>query len=353
MVTLFKSADNIENPSVGDMGFLSHYPDVNTNTAWVEILPFVEDAIRQNIAPYMGDELLTDIADKIENHIILNTSQIVFVELLRRATAYYAACLFIPSKHTTTASAGEMQNNSNQASPASLSSLKFKLWQVTLQADKHMDILLEFMEKQVFINNTYFDLWKESTAYKKGTSPFFRHTTAFNYYYNIFESRRTFLALIPHINDVCEDIITPVICNDLFLEIKEQLESDSLSDANSTLLHHIRKTVAYLAVAKAAPYLSIVVESDGFKIVSSTEGMDKRDSAMNQHQARIDKLVNHALDEGTKNLNRLKKYIADNAQLYTLYINSPCYTAANARRAGGIGVNVIGDCGSTYIYRKR
>jgi hypothetical protein len=216
-----------------------------------------------------------------------------------------------------------------------------------------MDILLEFMEKQVFLNNTYFDLWKDSTAYKKGTSPFFRHTTAFNYYYNIFESRRTFLALIPHINDICEDIITPVICNDLFLEIKNDLESDTVSDANSVLLHHIRKAVAYLAVAKAAPYLSIVVESDGFKIVSSTEGMDKRDTAMNQHQARIDKLVNHALYEGNKNLNRLKKYIADNAQLYPLYLNSPCYTAANARRAGGIGVNVIGDVGSTYIFKKR
>lgn len=353
MVTLFKPTDNIENPSVGDMGFLSHYPDVITNTAWAEIQPFVEDAIRQNIAPYIGDVLLTDIAEKIEIDATLNASQTEFIHLLRRATAYYAACLFIPSKHTITASAGEIQNNSNQASPASLSSLKFKLWQVTLQADKHMDILLEFMEKQVFLNNTYFNLWKESSAYKKGTSPFFRHTTAFNYYYNIFESRRTFLALIPHINDICEDIITPVICNDLFIALKTQLESDTLTDDNSTLLHIIRKAVAYLAVAKAAPYLSIVVESDGFKIVSSTEGMDKRDAAMNQHQARIDKLVNHALDEGHKNLNRLKKYMADNAQLYPLYLNSPCYTAANARRAGGIGVNVIGDCGSTYIFKKR
>lgn len=351
MVKLFKAEISISNPNVADIGFLNHYADINTNTAWSEILPHVEDAIGQYITPYIGNELLMDIAEKIEDNTTLDETQIEFLRLLRRATAYYAATLFIPSKHTTTASGGEIQNNSAHTSPASLSSLKFKLWQVTLQADKHMDALLAFLEKQVQADNTYFDLWKESTAYTKGTSPFFRNTGEFQFYYNIFESRRAFLALINHISDVCEDTITPIICDDLFIQIKTQLQSNTLSGPNDTILHLIRRAVAYLAVAKAAPFLSIIVESDGFKIVSNTEGMDKRESAMNQHQARVDTLVNHALNEGTKNLNKLKKYIADNAQLYPLYLNSPCYTAAQAR-SRGIGIGVVGD-GGTYIFRKR
>lgn len=353
MVKLFKAEGSIQNPNVADIGFINHYADVNTNTAWSEILPHVEDAIGQYITPYISDELLSDIAGKIENSTQLNESQTEFLRLLRRATAYYAATLFIPSKHTTTASAGEIQNNSAHTSPASLSSLKFKLWQVTLQADNHMDTLLAFLEKQVQAENTYFDLWKESTAYKNGTSPFFRHTAVFQHYFNIFESRRTFLALINHISDVCEDVISPIICDDLFIEIKTQVESGDISADNDRLLYLIRRTVAYLAVAKAAPFLSIVVESDGFKIVSNTEGMDKREAPMKLHQSKVDALALRAFNEGTKNLNKLKKYITDNAQLYPLYLNSPCYTASQAKLRSGVGVNVVGNEQGTYIFRKR
>ena len=353
MVKLFKAEGSIQNPNVADMGFLNHYADVNTNTAWSEILPAVEDAIGQYITPYLGNELLIDIAEKTENSTQLNASQTEFLRLLRRATAYYAATLFIPIKHTTTASAGEMQNNSAHTSPASLSSLKFKIWQVTLQADKHMDALLAFLEKQVQANNTYFNLWKESAAYIKGTSPFFRYTAVFQHYFNIFESRRTFLALINHISDVCEDVISPIICDDLFIEIKTQIQAGNISPDNDALLHHIRRTVAYLAVAKAAPFLSIVVESDGFKIVSSTEGMDKRDAPMRQHQSQVEALTLRSLNEGTKNLNKLKKYITDNAQLYPLYLNSPCYTATQAKLRSGAGVSVVGNEQGTYMFRKR
>jgi hypothetical protein len=127
----------------------------------------------------------------------------------------------------------------------------------------------------------------------------------------------------------------------LFLEIKNQITSGDMTPANIRLIHLIRRTIAPMAVAKAAPFLSI------------SEGMDRREIAIKQHQAKIQDLVNRCNSDAQKSLDKLKKHINDNIADYPLYQSSRCYAAAQARLKG-FGVNVVTDLGkSAFIYKKR
>jgi hypothetical protein len=294
-----------------------------------------------------------DIAQKVNSDTALDTAQTEYLFLLRRAVTYYAVSYMIPLKVTSPTAAGMTNSNSERTTQTSLSEIKFSLWQVTRLADTHLDTLLDFLENQVQDGNSYFDPFKNAPEHNRGTTPFFRRTQHFQDYFNIFTSRPTFLALTPHIADISEDLIQPILCGDLFTQIATEITKNELTPQNKTLLHHIRRALAPLAVAKAAPYLAIITESDGFKIVSNTEGMDKREAATRQHQAAIASLVERCRADGEDRINKLRKFLTDNITDYPLYAASKCYKLAQ-RRQTNFGINVITDNGiGAFITKKR
>jgi hypothetical protein len=353
MKNIFAHTNITELTKVADTAFAKSYPEGDANTPWAEIEPYTLDACRRYILPYIGRELYDDLAEKATDEASLTPIQTECLELLRRTVAYYAVMIFYPKKTTFFASSGISQSNSNRVSTPSIGAIKFSLWDITRSADMHLDLLLEFLEKQVADGESYFDIWKNNPAFNRGTTPFFRRTSDLNTYFNIFNSRSTFIALVSHINDICEDIIEPILCNDLFLDLASQITEGAVSPPNAKLLHLIRRAVAPLAIAKAAPLLSLVVESDGFKVVSSTDGMDRRDTVVKHHQAQIEALVSRCCADGESNINKLKKYLNDNLTEFSLFANSPCYKAAQAR-IENFGIQVLTDNGtSAFIFRRR
>lgn len=349
---------NKDSPNVGDVKFNLSFAEIDINTLWSEVEQHSINATRFAIIPFIGREIYDDIVEKIEDDN-LSEEHLEFVALLRLAVAYHTAVQYFPKKYTVTSATGIGQNQSGKFATASLAAYKTSLWDITKSADRHLDELLAFMERQVALENPYFDLWKNNPAYQNAKTPFFRATTEFQQYFNIFNSRSTFLSLISHISDICEDVISPIVCNDLFNEIVSEIATATISDENRQLLHLIRRAVAPLAVAKAAPYLQILVEADGFKVVSSTDSMDKRDTPMRHHQSLVQSLTERCAIDGQKALNLLKKHIVDNADKFPLYLNSPCHKAATAR-AARFGVEVLTDARSggaggtgAYIYRRK
>lgn len=362
MLNIFVCDSAIENPSVSDVGILEHY-EFNANLQWSAIERYTIDALNNAIIPFIGLPFYNALAEKVNNDTALLQEEKDTLFFLRRAVAYYAATIFIPLKVTNTTSAGMVSNDSERVTTSTLGEVKFSLWQTTLQADKHLDNLLGYMEKGLLIAGitpdsetaAFFDLWKNDEAYTLATSPFFRHTVSFQKYYNIFSSRPTFLALLPHINDICEDVIAPILCGDLYEELTTALQTgEGLTEENTTLIHHIRRAIAPLAVAKAAPVLALVTEGSGFKVVSSTEGMNKHEAAVKQHQAQIAALVARCQSDGEDKLNKLRKFLIDNLDKYPLYADSPCYRATLPRKkAFGVQVVTDKDNRGAFIFKNR
>lgn len=330
---------------VGDTDFQEHYSGVNRSMAWDELTPAIRQATQKFVLPFVGPELYDDLATKYNAGTALTSQQAQTLEYLQDCVAFYTIYHILPEKQTVVASMGVVQNAPIQGSqPTNQWSWKAKRWSALENGDAFLDKLLTYLEKQVADAVAYFDLWADSSAYNVKVSNFFRQTAQLDEYLNIKESRRSFISLVKYMRDVEEDVILPLLCTDQFEALKaSDLDADGLA-----LLAKVRKTVAFLGLYEAIPHHRIVIDGDGFRIVSQTDQFDSRMNLENtQHEAAITDLSQRAERKGRQYLAELRVFLKENEDTYTLWKNSTCNTATTAKshsiivspdEIGGIGI---------------
>lgn len=309
-------------PTVGDTNFKSHYSGVNTSMAWAELEPAIRQATDRFVLDFVGSELYDDLADKFQNDTALTAAQARALQLLQDAIAFYSIYQILPEKNSVIASMGVVQNTPDGGSqPVNQWGWKAKRWNALENADTFLDRLLNYLEAQVTASVAYFDLWKDSTAYSTKTSVFFRHTAELDEYLNIQMSRRSFISLVRFMRQVEEESIATLLCTDLYADI----QAAPLSAENAALIPYIRKAVAYLGAAEAIPHHRIVIDGDGFRVVSQTDQFDdRRNLTNNTHEAAINALQSRCEKRGREALSALAKFLEDNITDYPDYENSTC-----------------------------
>lgn len=333
-------------PLVGDTNFQQHYSGVNTSMAWAELEPAVRQATEKFVLDYIGEELYDDLAEKFQEGDTLTDEQAKALQLLQDCIAFYAIYHILPEKNSVVASMGVVQNTPDGGSqPVNQWGWKAKRWSALENADAFLDRLLAYLEKQVEAAVTYFDLWADSDAYNIKTSDFFRHTAELDEYLNIQRSRRSFISLVRFLKQVETDVIKPLLCDDLYAAML----TAPLSDENALLLPYIRRAVAYLGAVEAIPHHRIVIDGDGFRVVSQLDGFDERRNMTNNvHESAIGALMLRCEDQGRKALARLAKFLEDNVDDYPDYENSPCREQP-ASKAHSI-VNSTNETGAVGIF---
>lgn len=347
MKLLFKVTSN--SPSspaqVGDTNFKAHYSGVNHSMAWDELEPAVRQATQKFVLPYVGTELYNDLATKFETGASLSDQQAQTLEYLQDAIAFYSIYQILPEKQSVVASMGVVQNVPTSGSqPTNQWSWKAKRWSALENGDVFLDKLLTYMEQQVAAAVAYFDLWKTSAAYKVRVSSFFRHTAELDAFLNIQESRRSFISLVKYMRDVEEDIIRPLLCDDQF----EALKAANPDAETTDLLERVRKAVAWLGLYEAIPNHRLVIDGDGFRVVSQTDQFDdRRNLTNNTHESAINDLSQRAERKGRQYLDELRAFLKANESTYTLWADSPCNAKSTAKahgivaspdKVGGIGI---------------
>jgi len=327
---------------VGDTNFLDHYTGANRSMAWAELLPGIRQATEKFILPYIGTELYDDLAAMYQADYTLTDEQAKTLELLQDSIAYYTAYHVLPERNAFLSSMGVTQNTPTEGSagPVNQWGWKAKRWNALENGDTFLEKVLNYLEKQVKAEVAYFDLWKDSTAYTVRTSAFFRRTDDLDEYLNIQGSRRSFISLVKYLKEVEEDIIRPLLCDDQF----EALQALTLDDAPAALLPKVRKAVAFLGLSAAIPHHRIVIDGDGFRVVSQTDQFDdRRNQTNNVHESAIIALAQRAEKNGRRYLLELENFLRENAATYPLWADSPCNTTPTKRghtivvAADGIG----------------
>lgn len=309
-------------PKIGDTNFQEHYSGVNTSMAWSELEPAVRQATEKFVIDYVGEELYDDLADKFQDDDVLTDEQAKTLQLLQDAVAFYAIYHILPEKNSVVTSMGVVQNTPDGGSqPVNQWGWKAKRWSALENADTFLDRLLSYLEKQVTAGVAYFDLWKDSAAYQVKTSAFFRHTDELDEYLNIQKSRRSFISLVRFMKQIETDVIAPLLCDDLYAAMIDP----PLSEANAVLLPYIRRAVAYLGAAEAIPHHRIVIDGDGFRVVSQLDTFDERRNLTNNtHEAAINALLMRCDERGRKAVAQLAKFLEDNVDDYPDYRDSTC-----------------------------
>ncbi len=333
-------------PSVGDTDFKAHYSGVNHSMAWDELTPAIRQATEKFVLDKVGSELYDDIAAKYNAGTSLDAPQAQTLTLLQDCIAFYTIYHILPEKNSVIASMGVVQNAPDGGSvPVNQWGWKAKRWSALENADTFLDRLLNYMEAQVVASVAYFDLWKTSAAYKAKTSIFFKHTSELDEYLNIQRSFRSFISLIRFMQQVEQDVIEPLLCTGLY----DAMKATPLSDPNKKLLPLIRRAVAYLGAVEAIPHHRIVVDGDGFRVVSQSDGFDdRRNLTNNTHEAAINALMIRCEKQGREAVARLAKFLEDNVDDYPLYRDSTCREKPASKghsivqSADGIGAVLFG-----------
>jgi hypothetical protein len=331
-------------PQVQDTTFQEHYSGVNRSMAWDEITPGIRQATEQYVLDFIGEDFYNDLAAMYQAGTTLSDEQKKTLELLQDCIANYAIYHILPEKRSILESLGVVENTpQGGSSPAAYPIYKEKRRAALENGDKFLDRLLSYMEKQVTAGDTGFDMWKESSAYTLKTCDFFRHTTELDEFLNIQNSRRSFISLTRYMKQIEEDVIRPIICDDLYA----LAVATTPLEAEAKLLPMIKKAVAYLGAAEAIPHHRIVIDGDGFRVVSQTDGWDdRRNMTNNVHETAIQALATRCQEQGRRAVAKLVQFLEDNIADYPDYENSTCRTKpvekAHSIRQASDGIGAVG-----------
>jgi hypothetical protein len=311
---------------IGDTNFQQFCSGVNTSIAWVEVTGAIGQAIENHIIAFIGLPLYTDLVNKyIAGSPALTTEQAQTLEYLQQAAAWYTIYDILPHKLAILASSGVVQNTPEGGS-ATTSQWGYheKRLNALDMGDKALDRLLTYLSKQTL---AYFDLYKNDAAAKYKRSVFIKTTADLDDYMNIKDSHRTFVSIAPFLKQADADV-KKVLCTTLY----DAVQVASPTVANAKLIPYIQKLVAYKGAERALPHHRVVVDGDGFRFVSQTDGTtDRRNSTNTVHEQAVGALLNTYQKLADEAVNELVAFLEANIADYPDYANSTCRTVTVGR----------------------
>lgn len=172
--------------------------------------------------------------------------------------------------------------------------------------------------------------WKTSSAYTRRREMFIPDAGTFHQYYQIDESRRTYVALLPFMKRVEEFKIRETIGQALFDKLKAELihpVNNVSPDSLLLITGYIQPAVAHLTMGIACHELAMkvtpvgVVVSDSLAIAPATQ--EKKAPASDK----LDLLSSRSNGTGENYLSRLKNFliVEATAEKYPEFFSSPLY----------------------------
>lgn len=282
MKLLYKPTSSSSSTSVEvkDTSFINHYPTLHKNTSWEMLKPFIRQATQEYILPYIGEDLYTLISDKYDDNMALSAIESTFFLKLQDSIAYYTVYHALPHLNITAGEMGVNQLSSNSKGgnvvPISQWAFKNTLYNTIHKADCLLDDVLNFMENNR--ENVLFSGWAASEFYLKG-SDFFKQARVLNGFVNIKNSIRTFWGLIPLLNEAANIHLKPVLGSILYGKLKSGIKDNSITDVKELeLIELCRQVNASLALAEGINRLTFIIESDGLRLHSFTDGLTSKNS---------------------------------------------------------------------------
>lgn len=275
-----------DKPSIVHTNFKTHYAAINRNMAWATLEPFVRQATVSHILPYIDRQLYDAMLTELDGSP--SAGFLELIEQLRDALAHYTVADALPHLNVVISDMGVQESNSGDTSfPVSQWRYKTIATNLLRKADLFMDQVLRDIEELAEGGEAVFSDWKETAAYKSGVTGLFETTRDFQEHININNSRRAYLALVPHIRRAEKWAVADLVGNDFYVEMITNLENDDLSDEEDKLIKMLRNFAAWSALNNALPELAVLIEPHGIQVVSDTDGMQTKKSASDAQLLRL------------------------------------------------------------------
>lgn len=298
------------------------YEPIAASFQFSEIQPKINDVEQEFLVPILGVSLfeyLRDLATPTGNNDAL-------IKLCRNAVTKLAIYRWLPYGNLNVQSGGFTVNSTNSTQVASK-------WRVdSLEDDLRkngfnmLERILVFIWSKPSGTWTQYDECDERIEHRNWL---IQTATEFNKYYFIDNNYELFCRIKPGQSEVIDQYIKPVIGEDLYDQLIDQIIDDNLSADNSTLLTYIKRAVAPLTIYESVARLGIDLSHWGITV---SEGADNGDNTVVKKQApneRLSYALRKAGDDGRKHLGKIQAFLNNNASdtKYALYYSSDLYVA--------------------------
>lgn len=284
---------------------LKKYVSVAANFVFATFEPYITKAINGYTRKYVGklhvflEEEATGTGSEIKNEAR---------EHLRSAIANFGMFLFTPYNSVNIDSTGMSNIQSDQRK-------NIEWWQkndiareLLRSGHESMDFLLEILEK----NPTIFTEWTTEFG-TKNKELIVNNTQAFQKYYNIFDSRQTFLALVPSLRQVEDQYIKTMLCPEIIAAMKIAT-SGKLFELND----YLQKAIVAFTIAKVYDEGMFLLDASGIKLkfdVLPNETVKAIDYGKPADQ--LQRAVKKNTDNGSNYLKYAKELIVNNPGDFT------------------------------------
>lgn len=282
---------------------LKKYISIADNFEFESFALYIPKAINSYTNKYVGNlhVLLKDETPVANaNAEILNEAR----EHLRSAIANFGYFLFTPYNSITMDSSGMANIQNEQRKNIEWWQLNDIRRELLRSGHESMDLLLEILEA----NPDVFTDW--TTKFGAQNKKLLVHsTTEFQKGYNIFNSRQTFLALLPAISQVEDQYINHYLCKELLLAMKAPSTNDNLI----LLKEYLQKAIVHFTIAKVYDEGIFNLDASGIKLKFDTlpnETLKIRDSLNDVEQ--LKRAIKKNIDNGVNYMALAKQLILDN-----------------------------------------
>jgi hypothetical protein len=209
-----------------------------------------------------------------------------------------------------------MENKPNSSEPSPKWANDAGKLLALLNGDRYMDLILAEAETNT---SAAFVAFRETDTYKNNTSKFFKKTLDLHEHLNIMKSRRTFDALIRYIK-IVEEELSLKHCADAWLW---NMTTDT--DLKKRAMNMAKRYIANKAFVRASYFLALIIEGDGFKAVSFSDGqIELKSLTNNNHKDAIAAMVAEANRNAESCWLNLKQLMKDNLTEFPEWANSSC-----------------------------
>lgn len=285
---------------VKDINIFKNHVTCAVNFNFDLISPYIRTQERQYLKPVLGSDLYTSWS---EEEPIENVEKEVY-ELLQEASSNLAMLDYSNVGIISISNEGFYVSESKEAVPASYGQLKDLRRRLLKAGNKAFDEALKIMED----NEGDFPEWTASTGYTQFKELFIRQTSEFQRYYNIDNSRLTFLRLRPHLLKVEDKYFEALLGPETVFQIKLGIQPEE-----KKALKLCQAAQVSLCVAELANEGAFAITPNGLVITSEElpgETYNRLPAKDLENFARIKYI------DGNEYLKKVVKYLQENEEIF-------------------------------------
>lgn len=286
---------------------LKKHVSVANSFQFADFQPYITKAVNTFTRKYVGNlhiKLATATEETEVNAAIKNEAR----EHLQNAISNFGYFLYLPLASVIMDSSGiSVVTNENRKS-AEWWQIKDIRRELLRSGHEAMDLLLEILEN----NPEVFTEWTASFG-TLNKALLVNNAQVFNEYYNIFNSRQTFLALQPSIRQVEDQYMHTMLCPELIVALK----GNTIGTLKAVKIA-MQKAIVAFTVAKVADVGLFLLDENGLR-VNFESFIDGRKESVSYGKTadQTSGLVTEQLNNGTQYLNLVKQFIENNPDDFT------------------------------------